>query len=328
MLFRSAYAVIEGTPSDAKLHLRGDPEKPGEVIPRRWIEVLGGQQLSNPSASGRQELSNWIVEHPLFARVIVNRVWHWHFGQGLVATPNDFGSRGSPPSHPELLGQLASQFVASGYSVKQLHRWIINTRAYQRSSTASQEQLIADPENRYLSHFTRRRLSAEEIRDSILMVTGSLDRTIGEGHPFPSEATWTFSQHDPFNAIYDHKKRSAMLMVQRQRRHPFLALFDGADPNASTPVRQSTTVPTQALYYLNDSFFHEQAAVLSQSLLATSNDAERLRMVFEAILQRKPKGSEDVDLLEFIHRYPGGAVEGWSAAIRILMASNEFNYVE
>ena len=150
-----AYAVIEDTPSDAKLHLRGDPEKPGEVIPRRWIEVLGGQQLSNPSASGRQELSNWIVEHPLFARVIVNRVWHWHFGQGLVATPNDFGSRGSPPSHPELLGQLASQFVASGYSVKQLHRWIINTRAYQRSSTASQEQLIADPENRYLSHFTQ-----------------------------------------------------------------------------------------------------------------------------------------------------------------------------
>jgi hypothetical protein len=323
-----AYAVVEGTPVDAKIHLRGDPEKLGASVPRRWISILGGNPLQAPTGSGRKELADWISSHPLMARVIVNRVWQWHFGHGLVRTPNDFGSRGELPSHPELLDQLAAQFVRSGYSIKQLHRWILGTQAYKRSSVSSAAQRELDPENRLLSHYTRRRLSAEEIRDSILVCSGNLDRTVGQEHPFPPPANWTFTQHDPFNAVYPTNRRSAMLMVQRQRRHPFLALFDGADPNASTPVRQTTLVPTQALYYLNDPFFHEQSDALAKQLGDISQDNEKVQAVYLQTLQRRPSDDEAQSILEFVKLYQGTESQAWAAAIRMLMASNEFHFID
>lgn len=323
-----AYAVVDGASLDARVHLRGDPEKLGEVVPRRWISVLGGENLKDPSASGRRELADWIASHPLMARVMVNRVWQWHFGQGLVRTPNDFGSRGESPTHPELLDQLASQFVRSGYSVKQLHRWILATDVYRRSCLATTEQQQTDPENRFLSHFSRRRLSAEEIRDSILFCSGSLDRSLGQEHPFPPVENWTFTQHDPFNAVYPTNRRSAMLMVQRQRRHPFLALFDGADPNASTPVRQTTLVPTQALYYLNDPFFHEQASRFAQELVDLADDQTRVSAIYFRTLQREPTSQETQAVLDLVTKYRASPSEAWAAAIRMLMASNEFHFID
>lgn len=323
-----AYATVEGTIADARVHLRGDPEKLGDIVPRRWIEILGGDPLKDPKASGRIELADWIAGHPLMARVMVNRVWQWHFGQGLVRTPNDFGSRGDQPSHPELLDQLAAQFVKSGYSIKQLHRWIMNTDAYRRSSSATAEQMLADPENRLLSHYPRRRLTAEEIRDSILACSGNLDRSYGQEHPFPAPATWTFSQHDPFNAVYATNRRSAMMMVQRQRRHPFLALFDGADPNASTPVRQTSSVPTQALYYLNDPFFHEQAAAIAKTLDANELGPAKVQSMYQRILQRPASDAQAQALLDLVERYEGAAFDAWAAAIRMLMASNEFHFID
>lgn len=323
-----AYAVVEGTASDAKVHLRGDPEKLGDAVPRRWISVLGGQSLENPNASGRKELADWISKHPLMARVMVNRVWQWHFGQGLVNTPSDFGSRGELPTHPELLDQLAAQFVKSGYSVKQLHRWILGTKTYQRSSKSTEQQREIDPENRWLSHFARRRLSAEEIRDSILSSSGNLDRSYGQEHPFPPTQTWTFTQHDPFNAVYPTNRRSAMLMVQRQRRHPFLTLFDGADPNASTPVRQTTLVPTQALYYLNDPFFHEQAMAISRQIQTLVHDTEKIDAIYLQTLQRKPNTNEAQAILELVKSYQASPEDAWAAVARMLMASNEFHFVD
>ena len=323
-----AYATVEGTIADARVHLRGDPEKPGDIVPRRWIEILGGDPLKDPKASGRIELADWIASHPLMARVMVNRVWQWHFGQGLVRTPNDFGSRGDQPSHPELLDQLAAQFVKSGYSIKQLHRWIMNTNAYRRSSSATAEQMLADPENRLLSHYPRRRLTAEEIRDSILACSGNLDRSYGQEHPFPAPATWTFSQHDPFNAVYATNRRSAMMMVQRQRRHPFLALFDGADPNASTPVRQTSSVPTQALYYLNDPFFHEQAAAIAKMLDTSKPASANVQSIYQRILQRPATDTQTQALLALVEGYEGAPIDAWAAAIRMLMASNEFHFID
>lgn len=232
-----AYAVVEGTPQNASLHQRGDPEKPGYVVPRRWLSMFGGEAISMETGSGREDLAEWITQHPLFARVMINRIWQGHFSHGLSTTPNDFGSRGNRPAQLQLLNWLAAQFQTHDYSIKAMHRLILNSRAYQRSCRQEMALIEENVNNRYLSRFERRRLTAEEIRDSLLFVSRRLDLSIDGAHPFPPESSWKFTQHDPFNAVYESNRRSAFLMVQRQRRHPYLALFDGADPNSSTATR-------------------------------------------------------------------------------------------
>ncbi|MFT5326312.1 MAG: hypothetical protein ACI8P0_004187 [Planctomycetaceae bacterium] len=323
-----AYAVVEGNVADAPLHNRGDPELPGDPVPRRWLSILGGEAVPDGAGSGRRQLGDWISQHPLTARVMVNRIWQWHFGRGLVATPNDFGSRGERPSHPELLGRLASAFRDSGYSVKAMHRLIMKTETWQRSSVLSEESAAKDADNRFLSRFARRRLTAEEIRDSLLAAGGDLDFTPGEAHPFPNETTWGFTQHNPFSAVYKTTKRSAFLMVQRQRRDPYLALFDGADPNASTPSRQLTTVPTQALYFMNSPFFHEQAGGLSKRVMKPDSDRERVTQAFQLLYQRRPTATELEQAEAFIEQYPGSSEEKWAGYARVLLAANEFLFVD
>lgn len=320
-----AYAVIDREAKNARLQKQGDPEKLGDEVPRRLLSVFGGAEVPRGSGSGRLELANWIAAHPLAARVMANRVWEWHFGRGLVRSSNDFGARGEAPTHPELLDLLASKFVQSGYRVKELHRQILLSTAYQRATGTPSAN---DPENRWLSHFNRRRLTAEELRDSLLAVSSQLDLTPGEAHPFPAEKTWNFTQHNPFNAVYETNRRSAYLMVQRQRRHPFLALFDGADPNASTPARQTTIVPTQALYFINDPFFHERAAGLATTLLKTADDEARLSQTYRVLFQRSPTEAERERSRRFLESYPGDALQKWSALCRVLLASNEFLFVE
>ena len=151
-----------------------------------------------------------------------------------------------------LLDWLALRFIDSGWSIKDMHRLIMRSRVYQLDShaEATPEQIQADPDNDYLWHFARRRLDAESIRDTILAVSGSLDRTPGGAHPFPKQTTWDFTQHKPFKAVYDTSRRSVYLMTQRIQRHPFLALFDGPDTNASTGVRTTSTTPLQALFLM------------------------------------------------------------------------------
>ncbi|MEQ9410742.1 MAG: PSD1 and planctomycete cytochrome C domain-containing protein [Fuerstiella sp.] len=323
-----AYAVVEGSPADAAVHIRGNPEEPGNVVPRRWLSIFGGANVAENAGSGRRQLADWITGHPLSARVMVNRIWHWHFGRGLVATPNDFGSRGATPSHPELLEYLATAFRNSGFRVKAMHRLMMNTAAYQRGSDWSEAVATRDPNNSLLSRFARRRLSAEEIRDSLLLMSGQLDMTPGEAHPFPPEASWTFTQHDPFTASYDTRKRSVFLMVQRQRRDPYLALFDGADPNASTAVRQTTTVPTQALYFMNAPFFHDQADGVARRLLSLPDNAARIRRAFQLLFQRLPTEAEVSEANLFLDSYPENTEAKWAAYARILLASNEFLFID
>jgi len=321
-----AYAVVDReVAKNARVHDRGDPEKLGGEVPRRWLAAFGGDEVQTSSESGRRELAAWITGHPLFARVIVNRIWGWHFGRGIVASSNDFGSRGEPPTHPELLDRLAAEFVRSGCSVKSLHRLIMLTEAYRRSSAVA---VAEDPDNRWLARFGRRRLDAEELRDSLLAVSGRLDLSFAEAHPFPPEQAWNYTQHAPFNAVYDTNHRSPFLMVQRQRRHPFLALFDGADPNASTPMRQTTTVPTQALYFMNDPFFHEQAAAVAARLAGLAADDARMTGVFQAVFQRDPTAVERDRVSRILADYPGEPKDRWAAVCRVLLASNEFLTVE
>ena len=322
-----AYAVSEGKPADARILVRGEPQTLGPTVPRGFLTILGGQKLPpDVTGSGRLQLAAWITDpkNPLVARVMANRVWGWHFGRGLVATPDDFGSRGEAPSHPELLDYLASRFVEGGWSVKKLHRLIVLSRAYQAASAPAAE---TDPNNVFLSRFPRRRLTAEEIRDSLLAVSGNLDPSPGGEHPFTKEVTWRYTQHTPFNAKdadFEHNKRSVYLMQQRIRRQPFLDLFDGPDPNAETGVRPLTTTALQALYAMNDAFFHTQAASLAARVkTAAPSDAGRLRHAFRLLYGRAPEKDEIRDMTKFLAE-SGPEDQAWPALMRVLLASNEF----
>jgi hypothetical protein len=333
-----AFAVVEGKPSDARLHLRGDPGKLGDVVPRRWLEVLGGTPISNKAASGRLDLANWITSarNPLTARVMVNRIWLHHFGKGLVKTPNDFGTRGTAPTHPELLDWLASEFVRTKWSIKAMHRTILLSATYRQGSAARPAAVKADAVNDYFWRFERRRLSAEELRDSLLAASGLLDRKPAEAHPFPPESAWGYTQHVPFGTFFETNKRSVYLIQIRNRRHPFLGLFDGADPNATTPQRQSTTVPTQALYFMNDPFFHGQADKLADRVTLRP-EAERAAELFCIALQRRPTEKERAFVGGFLKRYQEAlgerrgtpvTIASWCALARVILASNEFLFVE
>ena len=336
--FEMAYGVTEGTPHNVRIHLRGEPSQLGESVPRGFIKVLGQETLPTDTVgSGRIQLARWLTrtDNPLTARVMSNRIWQYHFGKGLVMTPNDFGLRGLPPTHPELLNFLATEFVRNGWSVKSMHRLIMLSETYQQSSTVS--SIGIDARNLY-SSFSRRRLSAEEIRDAILMISGELDRESAKGHPFPSPIDWGFSQHGPFSAVYDHNKRSIYLMTQRLKRHPYLALFDGSDPNASTADRLGTTVPTQALYFLNDPFIYSKSEAWARRILSRSETkAQNIEMAYTTAFARVPTQSEQAIASEFIEAYrtelstltkENLEVASLSALLRTLFASNEFLYLD
>jgi hypothetical protein len=248
-----------------------------------------------------------------------------------VRTPNDFGSRSQPPTHPELLDHLATQFIRGGWSIKAMHRLILLSSAWQQGAAPGS---LAGEAADLLAGFPRRRLGAEEIRDSILAVSGSLDLTPGAEHPFPPPYQWGYTQHGPFTAVYDHDKRSVYLMVQRIKRHPFLALFDGADPNSSTAERRITTVPTQALYFLNDPFVHAKSLRFAERLRA-ARPTESGQVVLASMLAlgRPPTDEERADAAEFLAACrqelspaggPDPGLASLAAYVRTLFGSNEF----
>ena len=332
-----AYSVIEGKATNSPIHRRGDPEMPGEEVPRRFLTAFGGPLLSPEAGSGRAQLARWITTGstaPLTARVMANRVWQHHFGRGLVRTPNDFGTRGLPPTNLALLDSLAAELIRSGWSVKSLHRLIMKSSTYQQSAGAHRS---SDTDNVLFGRFDRRRLSAEEIRDGLLSVSGDLDRTPGTAHPFPTEKSWGFTQHTPFNTTYEINRRSVYLMVQRIKRHPFLALFDGADPNSSTAERLPTIVPTQALYFMNDAFFHARAQSFAASTMPLADDSARLDRAYQLAFSRSPTPAEHIAAKTFLNDYAAALAhrpaelrlkESWAAYARVILSSNEFIHVE
>ncbi len=342
--FELAYAVTDhGKAQDAAIQFKGDPAKPGPIVRRRFLTVLGGNELpEGTTTSGRRELAEWIVSptNPLTARVMVNRIWLHHFGKGLVPTPNDFGKQGKPPTHPELLDWLGSRFIESGWSVKSMHRLIMNSRTYRMSGQRTDDAITRDPNNELLGSFPRRRLDAEAIRDTLLVLGGNLDTSPSGAHPFPPQSEWKFTQHNPFRAVYASNRRSVYQMTQRIQRHPFLAIFDGADPAASTAVRLTSTTPLQSLFLLNDPFVHEQARQFARRLLASRVDTPaRLGLAYQIALGRTPDTTERESAQHFLaqvrDRLPAadGSTEAseiaaWEALARVLFRLNEFVYLD
>lgn len=336
-----AYAVTDAAErNDAAVQLRGNPEKTGDVVRRRFPRVLGGFTLPDDDAtSGRRQLAEWIVDpaNPLTARVTVNRVWAQHFGRGIVPTPNDFGRQGQPPTHPELLDWLASRFIESGWSLKQLHRLILTSQTYQLATVQTLATREADPLNELLTAFRTRRLDAEAIRDTLLSHGGSLDRIRPEGHPFPAAETWGFTQHNPFKAVYETNHRSVYLMTQRIQRHPFLAIFDGADPAASTPQRLISTSPLQALFFLNNPLVLEQSAQCARRTWSEQPTVEaRIEELYRRLFSRRPDRDELAECQSFLQSTRGRLADGsaadsaagWELLVRALWLTNEFVYLD
>jgi Protein of unknown function (DUF1553)/Protein of unknown function (DUF1549)/Planctomycete cytochrome C len=337
-----AYAVGERPAHNARIQKKGDPKVLGEVVPRGWLHVFGGQTVPGMESSGRRELAEWVTDpaNPLTARVFVNRVWQHHFGRGIVATPNDFGTRGERPTHPELVDWLTTRFIESGWSVKELHRLILRSRVYQMASVDDPKNAAVDPNNALLWHMPRRRLTAEETRDALLAVCGDLDRTPGGPQPFPPQTEFKYTQHKPFVAAYPSVRRSVYLMQQRLKKHPFLDVFDGADPNVTTAVRPVTTTALQALFLMNDPFAHDRAASWAARLeAAASQDPMRIDRAYREAFAR-PATAREVELGEEYLRACRAALAdagvpdvdrpraAWASYARVLLSSNEFVFID
>ena len=327
-----AYAVSEGKAEDARVHIAGSPEKPGAVVPRGFLRILGGPRLSAGAAgSGRRELAGWLTDsaNPLTARVMVNRIWQHHFGKGIVPTPSYFGKQGLPPTHPRLLDHLAARFVESGWSVKAMHRLIMRSRTYRLASRRDPENERVDPGNDLLWRARRRRLEGEAIRDAMLAVSGTLDRRAGGVHPFPAEKTWKFSKSQPFRDVYPTRRRSVYLMQQRLDKHPFLALFDGADANAETAVRFVSTTSVQALFMMNDPFVHKQAKAFGGRIRrSAAGDRERLDLAHRLAFGRPATSAELRRGKAYLHAFGEAEDAAWTSLARVLLAGNEFIYVD
>ena len=332
------YAVRDTEPVNARVMVKGDPKTLGPEAERGFLEILGGQKVPKDyKGSGRDLLAQWITDpqNPLTARVMVNRVWLWHFARGLVNTPNDFGKRGDAPTHPELLDYLTSRFVESGWSLKKLHREIVLSRAYATASGHDEANSVKDAKNEYYWRFDRRRLSAEEIRDSILQATGELDPTPGGPHPFGARGAFVLTQHNPFVADFDkfsHNKRSVYLLQQRFRPNPYLDLFDGPDANASTAARVNNNTALQALYMMNNTFVDDRAAALAARVsIEEETAARRVRLAYRLLYGRTPTPAESQLASQFLAQYKvqaGSSKSAWTGLMRVLMSSNEFFYVD
>jgi hypothetical protein len=302
---------------DVPVHIRGSYVRLGPLVPRRLPVVLAGEhQAPIAAGSGRLELARWIAakDNPLTARVLVNRVWQHHFGEGIVRTPSNFGRLGEPPSHPGLLDWLAARFIEDGWSLKALHRRIMLSATYQQASTVTAEQFAADVDNRWFGRMNARRLEAEAIRDALLAVTGGLDPTIG----------------GPAVADALQPRRSLYLQTARRDQSNFASLFDGANPDLSVGKRAVSTVVPQALFFLNDRFVWTQARRAAEQLeAAVPERVPRIEEAYRRILGRPARQYAIQLATTFLDRTtPGDDKEVWVDYVHALLCSNEFVYLD
>lgn len=285
--------ALEEPPRLIKAHvfIRGNPNNPGVETPPHFLSAISENAPPFTHGSGRLDLANAIADrdNPLTARVIVNRVWQWHFGRGIVNTPSDFGSRGDLPTHPELLDYLAVRFMDEGWSVRKLHKWIMLSSVYHQSSADRPEARAIDPENRLLWRMNRQRLDFESLRDSILFVAGQLDQTIG-GLPFSLQA------------VPAVRRRTAFAQIQRGRLPGELGAFDFATPEAHVPQRFLTTVPQQALYLMNSPFILEESRHVAgrPEVESAANDRARVAALYRIVYGRDPSCEEAGMALDYV----------------------------
>ncbi len=297
-------------PANERVHIRGSADNLGEEVPRHFLSILSkAEPVAYQNGSGRLELANDVAspQNPLTARVIVNRVWAHHFGQGLIRTPSNFGQLGDRPSHVELLDYLASRFVAKHWSLKTLHREILLSNTYQMSSEYIAGNAAQDPENRLLWRANRRRLDIEAMRDAFLAAAGSLDLTPG----------------GPAKKLTDDNQRRAIYgFVSRRRLDGTLGLFDFPNPNSTSEQRLDTNVPLQRLFFLNSAFVLQQSKALAQRLQPLGDDSARINQAYMLLFNRPPTGAERNLGLDFLK---AGA---WPEYAQALFGSNEFSFIE
>jgi mono/diheme cytochrome c family protein len=303
------HGIGEGqAPANLRIHVRGSPYNFGDEAPRRFLAVLcEGDPQPFTKGSGRLELAEAIVRHPLAARVMANRVWQHLFGEGLVRTPGNFGHTGQPPTHPELLEWLAGRLVDHHWSIKGLIREIMLSQTYRRSSDYSAANYARDPDNRLLWRMSRRRLDAEALRDSLLWVSGNLDEKVGGRS---------------VDLATDMRRRTIYGKVSRFKLNETLALFDFPSPGATSEKRNVTNVPMQRLFYLNNELVAAQAAALAERITqADASDETRIRKLYALLFGRPADAGEVEQGREF-------AADGWPQYVQVLMMSNEFSFLD
>jgi hypothetical protein len=332
----SVYAVAPQKPHAVHLLHRGEPGRKGEEVTPGGVASLVGLSADfalSPAADDavrRKALAVWITDpkNPLAARVIVNRLWHYHFGVGLVDTPNDFGFNGGRPTHPELLDWLAAELLDHGGSLKHIHRLIVTSAAYRQSSLPRPEALAKDADNRLLWRKSPQRLDAETLRDAMLAAAGELNLAIG-GPGYSDFKTFTFNSQ--FYEVVDaagasFHRRSLYRTAIRSGRLPMLDVFDCPDPSTKTPARAVTTTPLQALSLLNSSFTLRMSDRVAERSFnpepsATALDT-RVTQLYRFILAREPTPAELTRTTAFAQQH------GLPALARVLFNSNEFLYVD
>jgi hypothetical protein len=329
-------AVDEDKGQNLRVHLRGSHLTLGAEVPRRFPVILAGEKQSPiTKGSGRLELAEWVASptNPLTARVMANRVWLGHFGTGLVRTPDNFGRLGERPTHPELLDHLALEFVASGWSVKHLHRLIVRSAAYRMSGQHDAGKFRTDPDNRSYWRFNRRRLDAEELRDGMLAVAGVLDRKAGGTLLTTKNREYVNSTGGRGIDDTAAPRRSVYLPVIRSGVSDVLQANDFPDPSTPSGLRPQTTVPAQALFHLNSRVADQAAEAFAKSLLdLKGDDAARVGEAYRRAYTRPPTAAETERVLKFLTASDASTdakkLKAWQSLCRVLLASAEFAFVE
>jgi hypothetical protein len=342
----SVFAMVarDENPTQARHHIRGNNKNLAEPVPRPFLQIVAGpEQEPILQGSGRMRLAEWVAseENPLTARVMVNRIWKHHFGQGLAGSVDNFGKTGDLPTHPELLDFLAKQFIASGWSVKAMHRLIVLSSAYQMSSQSSKTALKLDAQNKWLHHMPARRLEAESIRDSILAVAGTLDRQLYGPSVVPHVSPYQDGRGKPKSGPLDgNRRRSVYIQVRRNFLTPLFLAFDYPLPISTIGRRSPSTVPSQALMMMNNEFVTLQAREWAGRILSMEAiPQKRVERMYVEAFARPPEPWELTETLKFVssqaQRYygSGGAespvadLQAWSDLGHVLLNSAEFVYV-
>jgi hypothetical protein len=340
-----ALAVAERQPQDLRVHIRGNHLTQGDLAPRGFPRVLDA--IERPAitggSSGRLELARWLTrpDHPLTSRVMVNRIWQGHFGEGLVRSPDNFGKLGEAPDNQPLLDWLARQFVDSGWSIKAMHRQVMLSSAYQMSTRFDAASSSADPENRLLWRMNRRRLEVEAIRDALLAVSGQIDLAMGGSMLTNINHTYVTSTASVNDVKYENQRRSVYLPVVRSAVYDVFSAFDFADPSTMNGRRPTTIVAPQALFMMNSALVQRQTRSMAERLLVggETEDATRARGAYLLAYSRPPTEAEVARSLEFVKVYQADLVgqgieagqarlRAWQALCRVILSANEFIYLD
>jgi hypothetical protein len=332
-------AMADGTAENEHVFIRGNPKTLGDEVPRRFLEALGGMRYAPPTTgSGRLELAAQLVapDNPLVARVMVNRIWLHHFGEGIVRSCDDFGVMGQPPTHPELLDWLAGEFIRRGWSIKQMHRLMVTSSTYRVSSQPDNAADLVDPGNKLWHRASVRRLEAECIRDAMLTVSGRSDvRFFGPGvMPYLTPYMTGRGRPAVSGPLDGDGRRSIYLAVRRNFLAPMFSAFDYPTPFTTRGRRDVSNVPAQALVMMNNELVVAQSRLWAERIAALPSDSpgQRIRLMYVTALGREPGEVELASALEFFNAFGGGGpsdppVQVWAEFAHAIFNLKEFIFI-